>query len=197
MRTNGESEKKGRFSIIGIASGNVSPDLKKSAIIFRRDEYDSNEMRAVCESILKNTSEIPVNYFEMNIARNCQMYSQLEYHFKNLKNLLQEITFKDRKNQQNQEWSKIDISYEPGGSTLKVGDLIVQVPVKNANLARNLQEKLVTLTPSEQKLFYCLAANKLKRYPLIVRRNSIRKDIYSQIVCASNQQEISCYSCQR
>ncbi|EAX99296.1 hypothetical protein TVAG_113120, partial [Trichomonas vaginalis G3] len=31
-----------------------------------------------------------------------------------------------------------------------------------------MQEQLMTLTPSEQKLFVCLAANKIKRYPLIV-----------------------------
>lgn len=37
MKTNGETEKKGRFSIIGIASGKVPQSLKKSSIYFKRD----------------------------------------------------------------------------------------------------------------------------------------------------------------
>ncbi|EAY08697.1 hypothetical protein TVAG_079550 [Trichomonas vaginalis G3] len=121
MKTNGETEKKGRFSIIGIASGKVPQSLKKSSIYFKRDQYDQNEMKEVC----KNVDDIVKN-FELNNTRNCELYSKLDKYLdtKQFNYLLREITSVERKISQrvNHPWEKIEITIEPSGtaSILKI-----------------------------------------------------------------------------
>ncbi|EAY06656.1 hypothetical protein TVAG_322760 [Trichomonas vaginalis G3] len=171
MKTNGESENKGKYSIIGIASGNVPPALKKASIFFKRDVYTNNEMRAVCSPLLKAyESSKFINYFTTLNPRNCIMFVQLIYSFNSSDqnmHLLLDLVTHDQKSKSN-EWESIPISHESRMSILKVDKIKVECSTIGNKYDPKIKEKLLSLTASEQKLFVTLAANTHKRFPLIV-----------------------------
>lgn len=186
MKTNGEYADKGKYKIIGLASSSVPQSIKKNAIYFRNEPLSSTEFDQICFSILmrklkdeKKANEVLEGFkryfsklqqngitFQRN-PRNCYIYAEMDEYFgAQYSNVLFNICCGNI-NQSDSNWQPIDICHENNGRILKIGDKTLQC-YENDNQIENMEAILLTLTPSEQRLFLVLSAIVENRLPLVV-----------------------------